>query len=86
MSDLHSTITAYLDHQEACGWHQDWPEALAALRAVMKRHKPVDRGAGPHCAGCDTHATFTYWPCQTVLDLIEAFGPEEIDRFKGGAE
>ena len=86
MSDLHSTITAYLDHQEACGWHIDWPEALVALRAVNARHRPVDRGTGPHCAGCATHVTFTPYPCPDVLDIADAIGSKELDRFKDGAE
>lgn len=85
MSDLHADITAYLDHQEECGWHQDWPEALAALRTVVARHKPVDRGAGPQCAGCATHVTFTPHPCPNLLDLADAFGADEINRFKDGA-
>lgn len=86
MSDLHSTITAYLDHQEACGWHQDWPEALVALRSVIDLHKLVDRGTGPQCVGCGTHVTFTPWPCPTVWAITEAIGKDELARFKDGAE
>lgn len=53
------------------------PEAFAALRAVLDVHKPIDRGAGPQCAGCATHATFTSWPCRTVQAITTAL---EADR------
>lgn len=51
------------------------PAAFAALRAVLDLHHPVDRGAGPNCAGCATHVTFTpYERCQTVAAITAALG------------
>lgn len=49
-----------------------YPQLFAALRAVLDRHVPEDRGAGPVCKGCATPATFTDWPCATVLDVMAA--------------
>jgi hypothetical protein len=49
-----------------------YPQLFTALRAVLDRHVPEDRGTGPKCKGCATHVTFTDWPCATVLDVAAA--------------
>jgi hypothetical protein len=64
--DAHAQDEAFLRHAEA----------VAALRAVLDIHKPVDRGTGPQCVGCATHVTFTDWPCRTVLAVARELGVE----------
>jgi hypothetical protein len=47
-------------------------ELFVAVRDILDMHAPYDRGAGPKCAGCGTHVTFTPWPCVTVQAITEA--------------
>jgi len=78
--NLDQKIRAYLDHQEECGWHHDWPESLAALRAVLDLHAPDAHPLALQdvkCKGCATHVTFTEWPCATVRALAEALEVEQ---------
>ena len=48
---------------------------LAALRAVLGEHQPVDRGGGlePICGTC--HKGF--WPCPTYLAITREIGGKE---------
>lgn len=53
MTDIATRIREHLDHQESCGWHHDWPEALVALRAVLDKcdKVSVDNWGEPHYVG-----------------------------------
>lgn len=82
---LHEAVGAELDDQESCGWHHDWPEALAALRAVLELHRPsrLPRASGPSrgrhfCVACSTsvdeHRVNVLAPCPTVAAMAQALG------------
>jgi hypothetical protein len=52
-------------------------QALAALRAVVELHKPVDAYGAPFCHGCDkAHATQEEpaWPCATIRTIARELG------------
>jgi len=53
---------------------------VGAVEAVLELHAPLDRGAGPQCAGCATHVTFTRWPCKTVEAIRTALEGSTDDQ------
>jgi hypothetical protein len=82
---LDEQLREHLAHQEACGWHLDWPEALVALRAVLALHRtsvfPASSGEdrGRHyCVACtssvDHHSLYVLTPCPTVRAVVDALG------------
>lgn len=90
MTDPRALLDAYANEQ----WFIDSaglvrtedlaPNGFAGLRAVLDLHHPVDRGAGPQCAGCATHVTFTDWPCLTVQAITREL--ERADIPPGGPD
>jgi hypothetical protein len=56
--------------------------ARAALRAVVELHAPVDRGAGPICAGCHLPGISFVWAerCTTVQAIARELGIEAGDH------
>ena len=51
-----------------------FPQAVAALREVMKRHRPVQDYGGTACAGCEQR-----YPCLTVLEVEAALEGDNND-------
>lgn len=81
MATLHKKLTARL-YQEDPGHTSS---TVSALRLVVNRHQPVaplsecDRAAitDPKCAGCQTHITYTPYPCADIRNIAQALGIEE---------
>lgn len=73
---LDEQLREHLDHQETCGWHLDWPQALTALRAVLNLHQPEPAlvfGGAPVCSHCvDATEEPVRYPCVTVQAVAAA--------------
>lgn len=71
-------IRAHLARQEEIGWHQDWPQALIALRAVLDLHDHsrvpnvlVDGEVATRCHTCGLNPTKTCATVQALADALE---------------
>lgn len=83
--DLSRIVDEHLDHQESCGWHLDWPEALVAIRTIARAHErsafPINQGEhlGKYkCRTCSTSVDHTslhvLFPCPTLTQLAKDLG------------
>lgn len=55
----------------------DAGELGGAVQAVLDLHAPEAHPLAPNdlkCKGCNTHVTFTHWPCATVTAIAEKLG------------
>lgn len=55
----------------------DAGELGGAVLAVLDLHAPEAHPLAPtdlKCKGCNTHVTFTHWPCATVQAIAEKLG------------
>lgn len=79
--NVHERLTAHLDWQEKCGWHHDWPEALAALRAALAVHRLDPTGQA--CAGCSLASTASVPldECETLKALAETLVVGEVGDY-----
>ena len=54
------------------------PQAIAALRAVLLMHRPMNDLGSPPCAHClsedSDEVAFVPWPCPTVRAIATALG------------
>lgn len=68
-------LRSHLDDQERVGWHLDWPEALATLRAVVALHTPKTPEEGErysYCPTClDAYGDYMEDPCPTQRALVQ---------------
>lgn len=71
IGDLRAARAETADQDERAElWRAKANQAEAQVTAVRALHSPVDRGAGPNCAGCATHVTHTpYEKCKTIAAL-----------------
>jgi hypothetical protein len=84
MSDLYAGLTVHLDTQHEVGWDIDWPEALAAIRAVIELHKPDSQG---DCNACiSAHEDPVPFPCDTVKEIADALGPDVWHDFRASKD
>lgn len=74
---LHQRLLDAIEHYEGA---MGTRTLVAALRAVVELHAPVEDGFAARrwidCRGCDSQGEPADWPCSTVRAIAREFGIE----------